>query len=167
MRPSQSQDIRLKATVQTRASPAALAELPFDFDRYVEVEPRLRSARWLDGHGPHLGARAEVVADIPYRVPLVRLVFGAPEAVATITTWDPPRRVAVSFEARRFFGSSEIEIEACDNGAQVVIDGAATPRAQMGTRILRPVKPVIERLATRALERGIRRAAAALMDGVR
>jgi hypothetical protein len=158
--------IPLHAIVETTAPADELAALPFDFDRYVVAEPRLRSARWLDGGGPHVGARAEIVAVIPYTVPLIGRVLGAPEAVATVTEWAPPRGLAASFEGKRFAGLVGVGLEPFGSGSRVTVDGVVAARSRYAGLALRPLTPLLAALATRAIERGVQRAAHAVTLGV-
>jgi hypothetical protein len=154
--------VRLHAIVRTDVPAEQLARLPFDFERYVEIEPRLRSARWLTPGGPQVGARAEIVAEIPFTLPLLHRVFGAPEVIATVAEWAPPGRTAAWFEGRRFTGEAGISLSECIGGSDVTIEGHVEARALLGRLALRPLRPLVERLAARAIERGVHRAAAAV-----
>lgn len=161
MPPSWQEGVRLHARVVAAADREALATLPFDFERYVEVEPRLRSAQWLTPGGPGVGKRAEVVVDIPFTVPLVRRVFASADVIATVTEWEPPQRSAITFESHRFTGHAQVRLLSLRDGCRVDVDGRVRPRARLAQVALRPLGPLVERLATRAIERGVGRAAAA------
>lgn len=156
--------VRLHAAVAVDVPAARLATLPYDFEHYVEVEPRLRSARWLTPGGPRVGARAEVIAEIPYTLPVLGRLFGPAEAIATVTEWSPPDRTAVRFEGRRFTGEAGVTLRERQNGSEVQIEGGVRPRARLARAALRTLSPVVERLATRAIRRGVHRAAAAVED---
>lgn len=150
----------LHAALTTPAPADRLANLPFDLPQYVAVEKRLRSARWLTAGGPGVGAQAELVAEIPYTVSLVGILIGAPEVVATITEWSPPQRIAFTFDGRRFEGWAAVELDPVAGGSHVRIKGMVTAKAALAQIALRAIQPQLERLATSALERGVRRAAA-------
>jgi hypothetical protein len=154
--------IRLHATVAAPVSAEELARLPFDFERYVAAEPRLRSARWLHGDDPGVGAEAEVLAEIPFTVPLVGRLLGAPEAHVTVTAWDPPRASGVDFSGRHFTGNATVTLTAVTGGCVVEIDGTITARSRAAAALLRPLTPLLEHRATQALERGVTRAVAYL-----
>jgi hypothetical protein len=158
-----SRGIRLQETVTTEASATALAQVPFDFDRYVATEPRLRSARWLVGTGPAVGSEAELVAEIPFTVPVARVVFGAPEAVVTITEWVPPAKASVRFRADRFHGWATITMEDLARGCLVAVEGEVLLRSRLAARLLRPFEARLERLASRAIARGVHRAAQSIV----
>ena len=150
--------IRLRAVVETSVTAEELARLPFDFDRYVAAEPRLRSARWLDGDVPRVGARAEVQAEIPYAVPLVRATLGAPTALVTITQWDPPFALAVTFLGTGYRGDARVALARGPTGCRVEITGVVRARHRAASALLLPLTPLLENRASQALHRGITRA---------
>jgi hypothetical protein len=154
-------ELRLRGAAGTPASARELGRLPFELDRYVALEPRLVSAHWTEEPpGPRVGACAKVVADIPFTIAFVRRLVGTQEATMTITTWDPPHRAAVAVETRHFVGRAEIEVSDRDQGSEVRVNGIARARSRRVNLALRPIAPLLERLATRSIERGIQRAAA-------
>lgn len=155
--------VGLDAAVATHISPRSLADLPFDFVRYVQVEPRLRSAQWLTGDGPQAGAQAEVVAEIPYTVPLVRSLLGTPRALVTVIDWSPPDHASITFDGHRFEGWADINLDERDRGCVVRIHGVVRARSRLASLLLRPLEPQLGRLATRAIARGVLRASESLI----
>jgi polyketide cyclase/dehydrase/lipid transport protein len=139
-----------------------LAALPLDFERYVAAEPRLTSARWITQNGPEVGARAEVVADIPFTVQAVRRLIGRQCVTATLIDWRPGHSLAADFEGASIRGWTHVEVEQAGEVSVVRVDGAVEPKRAPVRVALRPLHPALAFLATRAIERGVARAAAAV-----
>lgn len=142
----------------SRATAAELCALAVDFDAYRAVEPRLEHATWITAGPPRAGARAEVVARIPFSVPVIRHVVGPPVGAATLERYDPPRGLAYTFISSRAFGRLEATLADRDDGCQVTVVGWVAPRARAGRMALAPLGPVLNVLASRAVARGIDRA---------
>jgi hypothetical protein len=154
--------VRFHAVVPTQARAEELAALPLDLERYVAAEPRLTSARWIAHHGPEVGARAEVVADIPFTVQTVRRLIGRQRVTATLVDWLPGHRIAADFDGGAIRGWAHVEVEQAGETSVVRVDGALEPKRASVRLALRPLNPGLAFLATRAIERGVARAAAAL-----
>jgi hypothetical protein len=153
----------LRAVVETAAPAGELAALPLDLDRYVAAEPRLRSARWINADGPAVGARASLTADIPFTIPLVRRHFGMVEVIATLIDWTPAESLEVKVAGKDATGSARIRVDATARGSIVHVCGEIEPTRATARLALRPLTPVLELLANRAIERGVRRAADAVV----
>jgi hypothetical protein len=74
------------------------------------------------------------VADIPYTIPAVHRLLGAPEVRATVVSWEPPRQIGATFLGRRIQGDvmvrlTETEPEGC---CRVEVDGSVRANARRG-----------------------------------
>lgn len=148
--------IRVRQQVETRLPAAVLFEAFADPRAYVAEEPRILSARWIED-GPGLGARGEVVADIPFTVPLVRRLFGRCRGTLLLTSWAPPQRCAGSFSGGSFDGGGSVEVRDLGNARVVDVDVAFTPASKVVTLVLTPVRERLERLAANSISRGFAR----------
>jgi len=157
-------DIRLQASVWTRSSAEHLTELTFDLDRYVSVEPRLRSARWVNDAQPRVGARVEVVAEVPFSIPLVGALLGAPKGIVTVTRWLPCRELGVTFVAPQFTGCAVVQLRSIDQRTYVQVDGVTRARNRLARLALSPLSSKLEQLATRSISRAIGRIDAATSE---
>ena len=134
--------------------------MPFDFrSAIVEAEPRL-----VIGPGAHReraagGVPRQFVADIPYTLSLFHRFFGDLHVIGEITGRHRPTTSACPSKARRFTGHASLDLRDLDAGSEVRIDGAVLPRSASARLVLRPFVPIVERLATRAILRGVLRAA--------
>jgi hypothetical protein len=137
-----------------------LCSLATDFDAYVDVEPRLESARWLDPLAPRAGSRAEVVGDIPFSVPAVSRFVGRPRGVATLERFSPPDGFAYRLETPRASGLLVAEFTATADGCHADVRGWILPKSRAGRIVLAPLAPLLHRLASDAVRRGVLRASA-------
>ena len=90
----------------SRATAAELCALAVDFDTYRTLEPCLEQATWITAGPPRAGGRAEVVARIPFTVPLIQHVIGPTAGMATLERYDPPRGLTYTLTSSRAFGGS-------------------------------------------------------------
>ncbi len=139
----------------------ALCALATDLPRYVEAEPRLRRARWLDPGEVRQGMRAEVVGDIPFTLPLIRRVIGPPSGIATLEQYAPPGRFTYRLETDRAIGRLEASFADTAAGCVVEARGWIVPRQRLARLVLAPLGPLLREMADQAVARGLRRAVAA------
>lgn len=152
-------ELALAATASTNAPPVALIDLVSDLDRYVAIEPRLCSARWLVGDTPAVGAQVVLETEIPFTVPIIRQLLHRSTTTVTITHWSPPNVARMDFDGGTFAGSVCVELTAMCDGSMVTVRGLLWPKSRALRLALRPIRHPLERLARRAIIRGIRRAA--------
>jgi hypothetical protein len=150
-------EIRLAATTHTHARSSELSALALDLNRYVSLEPRLRSARMLDSQPPKVGSEIEITAEIPFSVPLMRALMGPPQGIAKILRWEPDHELEIYFEASRFVGHVTVVLANQEQGTLVDVNGFARPHARLAQLALLPIKPLIEDLAKRSILRAISR----------
>jgi hypothetical protein len=160
--PNLSKHIRLEAQERAAAPPETLIDLICDLDRYVTVEPRLTSARWLETPGPRAGAKLVLETEIPFTIPVIRRLFRRTETVVTITDWVPPSHGRVELEGIGYAGHLAIDLLPVQHGSQVSITGLLRPTTRRASIAFRVISPLIESLASAAIKRGIQRADAAL-----
>jgi hypothetical protein len=154
--------IRIDHDIEIEAPRLALFALVGDLPRYVEIEPHLLSARWLTSGPVRAGSVAEVVVAIPFTVAVVRRAIGAPRGRVTVTSWKPPTELTAEFEGRTVTVRAAIQLTERD-GVQIAgVRGVIAPQARWAGVLLRPVRPVLEMLVVRSIERGLRRVEVAL-----
>jgi hypothetical protein len=133
-----------------------------DFGRYSIVEPRLKEARWLDANAPYPGARATVVADIPFTAAIVERVVGPPHGIVELTAFEEGRLLAYLLTSDRALGYLHATFDQSGRQTRVVARGWIVPRRRAGRLAFVPVLPLLTLLTNRAVARGIRRAADAV-----
>ncbi len=149
--------IRIEQQVTTVAPLEALIAVALQPGDYVAYEPRLVSARWLDAGAPYVGARMEVVTDMPFTISIVRRIVGNPRGTVTITEWDPPRRFAGHFNGRGLNGEFSVDLHDRGGIRQLDVDGAVTPASKWAWLMLQPLRPRLEQLAAQSVQRGLKR----------
>jgi hypothetical protein len=149
--------ITFAATVATSVGGAALCALATDLPRYVEVEPRLHSARWLGGEAPRPGARAEVAAEIPFTLAGFQRVVGPPRGIATLEEFAPPGRLVYRLDTPEAVG----RLAATFSDEHAAVEGWIVPRGRAGRLALAPVSGLAGEILGRAVRRALVRATAA------
>lgn len=136
-----------------------ILEFALDLDRYCRFEPRLIAAYWLDGPvAPAVGARAYVVADVPFTIRLLRPLIGPPSGTATITGWAPGEGLRCELDASAFTGFLEVRDATGEGIHAVAIRGEILFRSRAAQLVTRPFRSQMETLATRSIERALERA---------
>lgn len=156
--------IRIDQDVALAVDEAALLALAADLPRYVEIEPHLVSARWLTPVPIRAGSVAEVTVEIPFAVAAVRHAVGAPRGLVTVSRWNPPDELAAEFDGQTVAVRVTVQLAVRDEPRTVRVRGVIVPRSRWAGAALRPLRPLLERLAARSIERGLRRIEAALED---
>lgn len=141
------------------ASGHELCDLATDFDRYAIAEPRLTSGSWIHAGPPFAGAKADVVAEIPFRLPIVRTWFGTPTGRTTLLKYDPPNGLVYSLDAKHATGLLEAEFTRHDEGWSAHVSGWILPRRTMARLALLPVTGPLSQATNAAVLRGLLRAA--------
>jgi hypothetical protein len=154
--------LRIHQDVPTRITAEEFFSLVTDLDRYVAIEPNLRSVRWLTSDAIGVGSVAEAVPDVTLTVSAVRRLIRVPAGLVTITGWDPPRSLAGEFTAGDLVVRARVEV-AQRNELQVArVRGVITPGNQRTQMLLAPLRPLLELLVKRSINRGVRRIEAGL-----
>lgn len=152
------------AVVRVGVPGGELCALALDLPRYARVEPRLRSAEWIDGGPAAVGADAEVVGDIPFSFPLFEALIGQPRGVARLEELDLGSSLAYSLETPRARGYLRAEF-AEDRGETVVeVRGWICPRSRAGRRSVGPLAPMLNPVVSGMVGRAVVRAAAAVAE---
>jgi hypothetical protein len=154
--------IRIDQDIETEVPSQALFALVDDIARYVEIEPYLLSACWLTSGPVGAGSVAEVVVVIPFTMSVVRRAIGAVRGRVTVTSWKPPIELAAEFEGRTVAVRVAIQLTERDGVHIARVRGVMVPRARVARVLLRPVRPVLEMLVARSIERGVHRIEAQL-----
>jgi hypothetical protein len=154
--------IRIDQDVETTVPSQALFALVDDLPRYVKIEPYLLSAYWLTSAPVGAGSVAEVVVAIPFTMAVVRRAIGALHGRVTVTGWKPPTELAGEFEHRTVAVRVTIQVTERQGVQIACVRGVINPRSRAARVLLQPVRPVLEMLVARSIERGLRRVEAAL-----
>ena len=153
--------------VAVSVSDTALIALVVDLSRYTEIEPNLVSAQWVAPGPIGVGSVAQIVAEVPFSLVIVRRLIGTQRGIVTVTRWDPPSALGAVFDARGVTVRATMQLNKIRGGGVVVgVRGVITPRNQWVAAALTPVLPMLERLVERSIERGVRRVEAALLLGL-
>jgi hypothetical protein len=156
-------DFLIDHEVYLGLDPGDLLKLVYEPDRYTEIEPALASMRWSGGGPPQRGARATVVTRSPFRFRPLRQAFGAPAGTVLITDWQPPTQLTFDFDIGAARGTAAVKLRVVAGSVtSAVISVVAAPSSRAVGLTLSPLRPRIEALARRALDRGAARIAAAL-----
>lgn len=156
--------IRLKALVPVEVEPYRLLALVIDLARYVEVEPRLVAAEWLDGPvAPAVGARARLVADVPFALRILAPIVGEPTGVVTVREWVAGESIRCGLDAPAFTGWLAVSDTPGRGDSSIGVTGEIWFRSRMSRAAIRPFRSVIEARARRSIERAIGRASDALV----
>jgi hypothetical protein len=105
------------------------------------------------------GSRAEIAARIPFTVPIVRHLVGQLHGTATLDEFDPPFKLTYSLATPQGVGRIAVLFSETATGCLVSVDGWTLPRSSIAKMTLLPLASLLDRLASRAIDRGIHRAA--------
>jgi hypothetical protein len=139
---------------------ALIADLP----RYVEIEPRLVSARWLTDGPLDAGAVAEIATDIPFSLTTMRRIFGVTSGLVTLMEWDPPRAMSARLESHAVVVRASVQLAESTGGSIASLQGVLVPLQRSMAVVIRPLRPLLVMLIRRSLERGLRRAERGLKE---
>jgi hypothetical protein len=161
---TQLDGLRITAQRRVAAQSRDLMLLALDLERYSQIEPRLRSARWQPGvQPPGVGARAEVHAEVSFGLSIVRLLVGDPVGEIVIREWVPDRRIRCSVEATRFTGWIQVDARPVGRGAQITVSGEILLRAMLARRLARNFRAQLEPRMTSAILLALGRATKAIV----
>jgi hypothetical protein len=149
--------IRVDTVIETSLTSDEFFALAADPERYVAIEPSLRSARWLTAVPIGAGSVAEVEPTVIFTVPAVRRLIGASRGIVTITEWDPPSSLTATYQATDLMIRARVEWIRREEGQVAVVRGELVPESRLTRTFLSPLYPLLEVLVARSLARAVRR----------
>jgi hypothetical protein len=154
--------LRFNAEVPLTVPGDELFALADDLPRLVSLERHLAEARWVTPGAARAGSAAEIVAEVPFTVPLVRRLLGRTHGTVRVIKWDAPVALVAVFSGPKLEGRVDVRVEDRGDRAIAIVRGQLEPRQRWAAPLLRPLHPLLEALIGRSIQRGARRVQAAL-----
>ena len=155
--------LRFHAEVELKVPGDDIFALADDLPRLVSIETHLAEARWVTPGLTRAGSTAEIVAEIPFTVPLVRRLLGRTHGTVRVIEWDAPAALVAAYAGPTLEARVDVRVEDRGDGDIAIVRGQLEPRQRWAATLLRPLHPLLEVLVVRSIHRGARRLQAALL----
>lgn len=134
-----------------------------DPEHLLKAFRHVRSADWLTDPPVRAGSTAFIETDVPFTLPVLRRLVGRTGAEVTVEAWEPSKQMDLRFQGLRVRGQVAMRFATSGPGCEARVYGELALRPAYADALIRPLRPLLERLIARSIERGVRRAEAAVL----